>query len=499
LWNYNAATTQDLINVFPGRYHLTITDGLGCQFIDSITVRPCHSDTTVYVPTGSTDTICVELNDIAFNGTLVSVITTSCGSVTNAQSYSINSANCLVYTALPITQGIDTICVVVCDNMGFCDTTTVYVVVQFPICNGFGFPDQLYGQVFDPACNGTTEICFPIPFSTSSNYQVTIDRVPYGGDRNSCNQGNGVTVKVPAGTHIVTFTDQYGCADSTVVFISCTPTQVIIDTTLITTTETNCFTSSVSVATGNATVTEICDGLNSDGVAFSYTVVGNRVCVTYTGNQLGRDTACFVVCGDNGICDTVRYFITVYELPPIANPDTLTIIQTTPNGSINICPNDLGGVYREVDSMQVVTQPQFGTTIVQNGCNISYQYNGTGCSEDGSPVDSFSYVIWNTAGADTTWVYVIVVCDDFEIFNGFSPNGDDFNEHFHITGILRFPESELEIYNRWGNLVYNKIGYQNDWLGTWDGNLLPDGTYFYVLKLNDGTGREFAEYLEIRR
>jgi gliding motility-associated-like protein len=500
LWNYNAATTQDLINIFPGNYRLTITDGLGCVFIDSITVRPCHSDTTVYVPTGTTDTICVELNDIAFNGTLVSVTTTSCGSVTNAQSYSINGANCLVYTALPVTQGVDTICVVVCDNMGFCDTTTVYIVVIYPDCAGFGFVDEIHGQVFDAACSGTDEICFPIPFSTNSNFQVTIDRVIYTGARNSCNQGNGISVNVPVGSHVVTFTDQFGCADSSRVIIACTPTQFIVDTTLITTTEDTCFTSNVTVATGNATVIEICDGQDTTGVEFTYTTVGNQVCITYTGNQLGRDTACFVICGDFGICDTIRYVVTVYELPPIANPDTLTVIQTTPNGNIDVCPNDLGGPYREIDSMRILDQPLFGTATVQNGCDIAYQYNNTtDCSEDGNPVDSFRYVVWNTGGADTTWVYVIVTCDDFDIFNGFSPNDDGFNEHFHITGITRYPQSELEIYNRWGNLVYNKIGYQNDWLGTWGENPLPDGTYFYILRLNNGSGREYADYLEIRR
>lgn len=599
-WNYNNATTQDLTNIFPGDYKLTITDNLGCVFIDSITVLPCHSDTTVYIQTGQTDTICVELNDIAFNGTLVSVvIDPTCGGVIdNATSVSIGSNNCLVYTALPVTQGIDTICVVVCDNMGFCDTTTVYVVVGYPDCLGFGFQDQLYGQVYQN-CQGTDDFCFPIPFASASGFTVTLDGQPYpnaqlqpcnvqstanytfsapacpgneysvswslggtimgpttvfslgnianqlntwdpnggwvyssltntysGGSASRISQNDygtlnitcvptstaiasnpnivtiarGTSVRVPQGTHVVEFVDVFGCSDSSRVTVFCTPTQIITDTTLITTTEDSCVTTSVPLTTGNASVVEICDGQgNAAGVNFTYVVTGNSLCVTYTGNQLGVDTACFVLCGDFGICDTIRYIVTVYELPPIANPDTITMTQSSPSATIDVCPNDLGGIYREIDNIVILTPPLYGNVTPGSGCNFTYVPDASPCTEDGSPVDSFSYVASNTGGSDTTWVYVVVICDDFMIYNAVSPNGDHFNDNFFIEGILRYPSSELEIYNRWGNLVYNKIGYQNDWDATFDGNPLPDGTYFYVLQLNDGTGREFTGYIEVRR
>ena len=80
------------------------------------------------------------------------------------------------------------------------------------------------------------------------------------------------------------------------------------------------------------------------------------------------------------------------------------------------------------------------------------------------------------------------------IYNEFSPNGDGVNETFVIDCLERYPNNILEVYNRWGNIVYTKMGYINDWDGTSNGRAvinqpekLPVGTYYYVLDLGDGS------------
>uniref|UniRef100_UPI0030C8346A T9SS type B sorting domain-containing protein n=1 Tax=Yeosuana marina TaxID=1565536 RepID=UPI0030C8346A len=81
------------------------------------------------------------------------------------------------------------------------------------------------------------------------------------------------------------------------------------------------------------------------------------------------------------------------------------------------------------------------------------------------------------------------------IFNNeFSPNGDGVNDYFVIGCIENYPNNKLEVYNRWGNIVYKKQGYRNDWDGTSNGRVtinesekLPVGTYYYVLDLGDGS------------
>ena len=80
------------------------------------------------------------------------------------------------------------------------------------------------------------------------------------------------------------------------------------------------------------------------------------------------------------------------------------------------------------------------------------------------------------------------------IYNEFSPDGDGVNETFVIDCLEQFPNNKLEVYNRWGNVVYTKKGYLNDWEGISNGRAvinqsdkLPVGTYYYVLDLGDGS------------
>ena len=80
------------------------------------------------------------------------------------------------------------------------------------------------------------------------------------------------------------------------------------------------------------------------------------------------------------------------------------------------------------------------------------------------------------------------------IYNKFSPNGNGANEFFTIDCISNYPNNKLEIYNRWGNIVYSKNGYDNSFDGTSNGRVvlhqdrkLPTGTYYYVLDLGDGS------------
>lgn len=75
-----------------------------------------------------------------------------------------------------------------------------------------------------------------------------------------------------------------------------------------------------------------------------------------------------------------------------------------------------------------------------------------------------------------------------EIFNGFSPNGDGINDYFVINGLSNvFTAYRIYIYNRYGNLVHKGNHNLDFWNGTLlDTNkLVPSGTYFYTLYLND--------------
>lgn len=80
-------------------------------------------------------------------------------------------------------------------------------------------------------------------------------------------------------------------------------------------------------------------------------------------------------------------------------------------------------------------------------------------------------------------------CEDIEVTGGVSPNEDGVNDRWLIKGIENYPNNVVQLFDKWGDLVFEKYGYSNDWDGTGRaGKPLPDGTYFYVIKLNARNG-----------
>ena len=71
-------------------------------------------------------------------------------------------------------------------------------------------------------------------------------------------------------------------------------------------------------------------------------------------------------------------------------------------------------------------------------------------------------------------------CDLF-IPEGFSPNGDGTNDLFEIENVPAGLTYSIEIFNIWGDKVYQSDNYKNDW----DGGNLPTGTYYYVVKFSE--------------
>ncbi len=85
-------------------------------------------------------------------------------------------------------------------------------------------------------------------------------------------------------------------------------------------------------------------------------------------------------------------------------------------------------------------------------------------------------------------------CEDILIPDGFSPNGDTVNDEFVIKDIeIGYPAFTLEIYNRYGNILYKGNINTPNWDGTTTeggmklgNNVVPVGVYFYILNFNDG-------------
>lgn len=129
------------------------------------------------------------------------------------------------------------------------------------------------------------------------------------------------------------------------------------------------------------------------------------------------------------------------------------------------------------DSAFVMVDQTLDSLVVFIGPSGNFQ---AGLTQDEMDV----YVI-DQCGAQGMFTVFVEACDT-EIPNVFSPNGDTKNDFFRIPGIEGFPNSKLEIYNRWGNVIYQS----NDYGGGWDGRInnepVADGTYYYILRRSDG-------------
>ena len=69
----------------------------------------------------------------------------------------------------------------------------------------------------------------------------------------------------------------------------------------------------------------------------------------------------------------------------------------------------------------------------------------------------------------------------------FSPNADGINDTWYIIGLDAYSESLLTVYTRSGQKVFTNIGGSIAWDGTYNGKLLPDGVYYYVIDLKNST------------
>jgi uncharacterized repeat protein (TIGR01451 family)/gliding motility-associated-like protein len=80
--------------------------------------------------------------------------------------------------------------------------------------------------------------------------------------------------------------------------------------------------------------------------------------------------------------------------------------------------------------------------------------------------------------------------------NAMSPNGDGKNDFFVIKGLEKLPPATLYMFNRWGDMVYRKVGYNNEW----DGAGLSEGVYYYKLEVDEGEGKvQYTGWVILKR
>lgn len=411
----------------------------------------------------------------------------------NAAYFYTSTDTCITIVGIQ-TGGPDTACFVICNSTGFCDTIIL-------ITNVYKDTEESYSDSLLLNFNDT--ICFDVTGFDLNTISIVNECAASSGefvvfnivDSTLCVVYTGVDIGID--TACITIKDSLGnTLKATIVVTVFPPTpNVIIDQIEVDSSKTYCLDKS-QLAGNVVAITNLCPELSGPNVSF--TINQQTACITITGLTPGVDTLCIEFCDDKGACDTSYFYITVPQnvVLPIANDDS---VSTTTGTGINIVvlnndfnPNGAGTVAVVPISLGGVG-PNHGTlTVLPNG-SIQYEPDKDFCG-----LDSFTYILCVPEGCDEAVVIINVGCPgELKFFNGLTPNNDGKNEVFTIVGLQNFPENKLSIFNRWGNRVYFKEHYNNDWAGTWEDKTLPDGTYFYFLE--DGKGKTYSGYLTIYR
>ena len=192
----------------------------------------------------------------------------------------------------------------------------------------------------------------------------------------------------------------------------------------------------------------------------------------------------------NFSADTLRLFVN--QTAPLANND-LRLIPLGSNDSsiiINTQANDfLNGAEVVFDTLSA---PTVGVVEIADQSKGILLYKPVpGISGD----VRITYELCNRTCPDLCDDAVVILT--FEVDpnapkpkapNGITPNGDGLNDAFVFDELLNpesFPDNEIVIFNRWGDVVFSAKPYLNDWKGTnKSGKDLPQGTYYYILRLN---------------
>lgn len=268
---------------------------------------------------------------------------------------------------------------------------------------------------------------------------------------------------IVAGTYSLSLTDNNGCRRDTVLDVIPTVSIVALagnDFSL-------CPTPSVALT-----------GTNSFG-AVSYdwyllpnntNTIGNTVNITTPIPNMTPGTYTFELVTTSSVAacrDTDQVVVNIYTLPVVDAGPTFTI-PVFSNVTIGGSPTTSGSVSITWSPSFDLDDPSIQNPVASNTINTTYTVTivdlVTGCT---------------VSDTMTVFLYPLI-----KIPNGFSPNGDTKNEKWIIDYIEQFPENTVEIYNRWGELLYFYNNYNGQFDGKFKGKDLPVGTYYYVINLN---------------
>lgn len=413
------------------------------------------------VDAGVNQIICSNSTQVILNGSVSGATSTgnwSGGSgVFNPSSSTLNAS----YTpsAADVSSGT-LVLTLTSTNNGTCTAVSDVVQISFvapPFANFNGT---------EVCLNNTTQFSdFSLPgYGTITNWSWDF------GNGNTSTTQQPTQVYAAAGTYTVELitTTSVGCSDTVIkqIDVFALPTAAFNYT---------------ADCPNNQVVIDFTDNSNSvDALNYWYYDFGGQGTVvsenaTQLFNDNGAYTITHIVGTVNGCKDTITEVINVPAIPEAG------FYYNTSNG-LNV-----GAIFNFVDTSN------FGSTYFWefgNSTTSSLQNPSSTYFENGNyHVTQFVYGPLGCYDSVSTWITINTVTTEINtlIPNVISPNGDDKNDIWKLEFInILFPDATVEIYNQWGQQLFFSRGYASPWDGTYEGSLVPDGNYFYVITLNAG-------------
>ena len=499
--NSNLTPKGTEISFKPGGHELIlINNTTSCS--DTLLIQlPCSNTTSrdtvinVSIMEGEQTSVCLPP---IFGGN-ISVSVNNCPTLsgTAATVTYDNGGNCVDITA--ITAGTNEVCYTITTSTGEIINLTVIIEVVASTVPCLEFTqDSIF--VFAPDCN-PIQVCIDIPFSVLSNATIIANNELYTDAITPCTNGGSQLVFTSPGTYNLAITYGDNCSLSTLLLVACDTDEVVEQTIEVGESDIICI-NIPGILGIFETVENICPEKSNQSVLFE--TLANSGCISYTGIGVGTDTACIKACDIFGFCDTITLIFHVEENITGTPPATLfravddsATIRLNSSVVLDVLGND---IFRALDTIYKTSEPNFGEAFINPDATLTYIAQ-TGYCNDDLP-DTFTYSICEGTVCDTATVAITIECfvnRNLTIYTGISPNGDDINDSFLIEGIENYPNNSVSVFNRWGNMVFHQNGYKNEWKATWDERKeLPDGTYFYILDLGDGSS-PMKGYLQVRR
>jgi gliding motility-associated-like protein len=227
-----------------------------------------------------------------------------------------------------------------------------------------------------------------------------------------------------------------------------------------------------AVITLNAPTVTICKGASTNLIASANGAVSYRwspakgLSNPAIANPVASptDTTIYTVTTTNsiGCIDSAKLTVNVLPPPVAITEKTQSMFEDRPITLTASAKN--ADVYRWTPTTGL-SDPTVLNPVANPNIDITYTLHVTSkynCGEDSSSV-------------------FIKVYHKISVPTAFSPNADGHNDAWEIEGLITYPESVTQVFNRYGQQVFKSKGYAKPWRGTIDGVKLPFGTYYYII------------------